>query len=68
MNQISKYEVVIDWANSHKIINKETRAEFLITGSELVDYINYSLLQIKENMSCSNAIRHIDNYLHDLII
>lgn len=63
----SRYEVVIDWATSHKIINKETRHEFLITGSELQDYMNYSLLQIRENISFSNALYHIDNYLHDLI-
>jgi len=68
MNIISKYEVVIDWATSHKIINKETKREFLITGSELESYMDYSLLQIRENMSFSNAIYHIDNYLHDLII
>jgi hypothetical protein len=65
---ISRYEVVIDWANGHKIINKDTRNEHFITGSELTDYMDYSLLQIRENMSFSNAIHHIDNYLQDLII
>jgi hypothetical protein len=66
-NRQSKYQVVIDWASGHKIVNKETGNEYFITGSELVSYMNYSTEQIRENMSFVNAIRHIDDYLFNLI-
>lgn len=65
---MNKYKVVIDFLEGHKIINKSTGNEFFITGAELEGYFNYSQLMIRECISFSKALHHIDNYLHNLII
>lgn len=62
----STYKVVIDYLGGHKIL-RPCGSEYLITNAELVSYLMYSQEQIMNNMSYTNAIKHINDYLENLI-
>lgn len=67
LTMANKYKLEIDFLDGHKIINKETNTEYLITQNEILSFIEYANGITQCDIPYSNAVRHIDNYLENII-
>lgn len=64
---ISKFYVVIDYHTGHKAVNRYTGNEFMLTSSEIHEYLEYAS-EVWENIpSYYKCLAALDNFILNLI-